>query len=410
MNALVEATPISGPARVNSTNSDSRTIELSATLQIVKRRQVPGFLSGAQSRERVGGLAGLRDRDEQRPRRDHGIAVAIFAREFDARRNAADLLEEIAGNETGVIARSAGGDVHGLDLREHGVRGGSERGVQQAAAGNALLERLGYRARLLVDLLEHEMPVLAALDRVGGQVAFPHGSRDFAARRLDDANRLAADFGDVALLEKQEPPRHGQQRGDVRGDEILVDAEADDDRTARAREHDAVGVALADDRERIGALQFGDGLAYGAEQVVRVHEVMVNAVRDDLGVGLGAEAVAQILELGAQQVVILDDAVVHDGDAVPRHVRMRVAHRGNAVRRPARMRDADVARDRRLLDSLLQHFDLADRAQPGQRAARIDDRKARRIVAAIFEAPQSLEQDRNDITLGDDTYDSTHEA
>ena len=32
--ALVEATPISGPARVNSTRSDSRTIELSATLQI----------------------------------------------------------------------------------------------------------------------------------------------------------------------------------------------------------------------------------------------------------------------------------------------------------------------------------------------------------------------------------------
>ncbi len=35
VNALVEATPISGPARVNSTNSDSRTMELSATLQIV---------------------------------------------------------------------------------------------------------------------------------------------------------------------------------------------------------------------------------------------------------------------------------------------------------------------------------------------------------------------------------------
>ena len=35
VNALVEATPISGPARVKSTKFDSRTIELSATLQIV---------------------------------------------------------------------------------------------------------------------------------------------------------------------------------------------------------------------------------------------------------------------------------------------------------------------------------------------------------------------------------------
>ncbi len=32
--ALVEATPISGPARVSSTSSDSRTNELSGTLQM----------------------------------------------------------------------------------------------------------------------------------------------------------------------------------------------------------------------------------------------------------------------------------------------------------------------------------------------------------------------------------------
>ena len=34
VNALVEATPISGPARVSMTSSDSRTSELSGTLQI----------------------------------------------------------------------------------------------------------------------------------------------------------------------------------------------------------------------------------------------------------------------------------------------------------------------------------------------------------------------------------------
>ena len=34
VNALVEATPISGPARVSITRSDSRTRELSGTLQI----------------------------------------------------------------------------------------------------------------------------------------------------------------------------------------------------------------------------------------------------------------------------------------------------------------------------------------------------------------------------------------
>ena len=66
VNALVEATPISGPARVSSTRSDSRTMELSATLQMVSVRQIAGLLGVAQRRQRVGGLAGLRDGDEQR--------------------------------------------------------------------------------------------------------------------------------------------------------------------------------------------------------------------------------------------------------------------------------------------------------------------------------------------------------
>ena len=45
VNALVDATPISGPARVSSTRSDSRTSELSGTLHIGQRRQVARLLA-----------------------------------------------------------------------------------------------------------------------------------------------------------------------------------------------------------------------------------------------------------------------------------------------------------------------------------------------------------------------------
>ena len=41
VNALVEATPISGPARVRSTSSDSRTSEDSGTLQIARVDRYP---------------------------------------------------------------------------------------------------------------------------------------------------------------------------------------------------------------------------------------------------------------------------------------------------------------------------------------------------------------------------------
>jgi len=40
--------------------------------------------------------------------------------------------------------------------------------------------------------------------------------------------------------------------------------------------------------------------------------MMVNAVRDDLGVGFRGKAVTQAFELRAQRLVIFDDAVVND--------------------------------------------------------------------------------------------------
>src|SRR2546429_5057390 len=45
---------------------------------------------------------------------------------------------------------------------------------------------------------------------------------------------------------------------------------------------------------------------------------IVDAVGDDLGVGLGGEPVAAALEIGTQLLVVLDDAVVHDREAVAR--------------------------------------------------------------------------------------------
>ena len=118
-------------------------------------RQVAGLLGHAQRRERVGRLARLRDRDEQRVLRHDGIAIAILARDLDPARQARDLLDVVLRDGAGVIARAARDDLHRLGATEHFGGQRSERGFQQLAAGDALFERLRDRARLLVDLLEH---------------------------------------------------------------------------------------------------------------------------------------------------------------------------------------------------------------------------------------------------------------
>ena len=70
-------------------------------------------------------------------------------------------------------------------------------------------------------------------------------------------------------------------------------------------------------------------------------EQLLDQVTQDFRVGLGTELVSQLLELGSKDDVILDDAVVNEGDPF-RAVRVRVGvDRGRCpVRGPSRVADA----------------------------------------------------------------------
>ena len=85
-----------------------------------------------------------------------------------------------------MIARAARDDVHVLGALEN-VRGGRpERRLEQAAVGDALLKRLRDGARLLVDLLEHEVPVLALLRGIRRQLALADRALDRVAVLVED--------------------------------------------------------------------------------------------------------------------------------------------------------------------------------------------------------------------------------
>jgi hypothetical protein len=298
--------------------------------------------------------------------------------------------------------------VHVLGALEDLRGGGSERLLEQAAVGDALRECVGDRARLLVDLLEHEVPVLALLGGIGGELALADRTVDGSAVLVEHLDGGAADVGDVAFLQEHEAARHGQQRGDVRGDEVLVDPEADDHRTTLAREDDALGLLLTDDRERVRALELRDGGAHGLEQILLRLQMVVYTMGDHFGVGLRSEFVTGLLQILAQLFVVLDDAVVNDGEAVVRDVRVGIALRGHAVRRPARVRDAHLAVGRVRVDRVLEHLHLADGAQPLEVRRAIEHRDAGGVVAAILEPAQAFHQDRDDVALSDGSDDAAH--
>ncbi len=312
-----------------------------------QRRQVAELLAQSHRGQRIGRLPGLRNRYQQGVLLDHGIAVAVFAGDLDPTRQPAVLFDEVTGDDAGMKAGAAGDDMHAGGAPEDLRRRRSKCGFEQVPVGHALLQGVGNGARLLVDFLEHVVLVRALFGGVGREFALAHRPRHVAALAVKDAATFARDFGHVAFLQKHETPRDRQERGNVGSDEILVLAQADDDRATHAGDDDAVWLLLADHGERVGPFEFDDRGAHRLEQIAKALHVKMDSVRDDFGIGLGFKLIARGFQLLAQLLVILDDAVVHDGEAVARDVRVRVALAGGSVRCPAGVGDAQRARDRR---------------------------------------------------------------
>src|ERR1700741_5437466 len=98
----------------------------------------------------------------------------------------------------------------------------------------------------------------------------------------------------------------------------------------------------------------------------------VNPMGNDFGVGFRAELVTRALQLLAQLIVILDDAVMYDRDTVTRQMRVRIALARYAVRRPARMGNSDLSGSRRGLQILVEHSNLTHSSQPLQMVCSVE--------------------------------------
>ena len=135
---------------------------------------------------------------------------------------------------------------------------------------------------------------------------------------------------------------------------------------------------------------------------------MMNAVSNHFGIGLGGEDVTQAFQIGAQCLVILDDPVVDDGDAVAGHVRMRISRGRHAVSGPSGVGDSHMAVDGGSGERGLERAYLAHRAHSSQLMPGRQHRKSGGIVAAVFETAQAFHQDGNGIALRDHAHYSAH--
>ena len=231
-------------------------------MQIAERVRVAEFLRVLQRGQRVGGLARLRDDDHQRRRVGHAVAVAVLAGDLDRARDARQRLDPLLRDQARVVARAAGEDQHAVDLAPATA---SAFGPKRCGpiAGDAF-ERVGDRARLLEDLLLHEVAVRTELDARARRLDVDDRRARPARRARRRSRRTRAHVGDVAFLEIRDAARDRQQRRGVGGEEVVVLADADDQRAPLPRADDAAGLARRDHRDRVGAVELGDRRLHGA--------------------------------------------------------------------------------------------------------------------------------------------------
>ena len=247
-------------------------------------------------------------------------------------------------------------------------------------------ERVADDLRLLVDLLGHEVAIIALLGEQAAGGADDDAPLDRLAVDIAKFRACASHHDPVAFFEIGDAVGEGGERQRVRAQKHLVVAIADRERRALPGANEQVVLALEEIDQRIGAAHALQRRLHRIRRRLAGRHFVGDQKGRDFRIGLGHEAVALGRQLLAQRLEILDDAVVHHRQPVA-GVRMGVGFRRLAVGRPARMADADLARQRRGFEAGFEVLQLALGAHARQRAM-LQRRHAGGIIAAIFQSLQ----------------------
>ena len=221
-----------------------------------------------------------------------------------------------------------------------------------------------------------------------------------------DLRALARQHDPVALLEIADRVGERRERDGVGAEIHLAVAVADRERRAPAGADHQVVLAGEQEGEREGAAQLLERRGHRLDRRLAGLHLAGDEMGDDLGVGLAGELGAVLDQALAQFAEVLDNAVMHDGDLVGR-VRMRVALGRPAVRRPAGMADADQAAERLLVEPVLQRPQFALGAAAAEHAV-VERGDAGRVVAAVFEALERIDQVAGDRLGPENSDDAAH--
>ena len=355
--------------------------------------------------KRIGGLARLRNEDRERTRVERHFAVTELGCNIDFDRQVSKAFEPIPRHHAGIICGAAGGDGNALERAE--VE--RQRHRQRDAPGDHIeivRERVTDDFRLFVNFLRHEMAMVAFVDQHYRSLRLEHVAVNGFAIGVVNLGAVAVNDRAIAVLQIADRIGEGGERDRIGTDIHGVVAKTDRQRRAFAGADQQIILAGKEKGERERAAQPRQRRFHRLDRRTALFDLVADQMRDHLAVGLGRELGTLAFQLASQLAEILDDAVMHDGNHVGR-VRMRVGFVRPAVRRPAGVADADRSRERFPRESLFQILELALGAAARQHAM-LERGNASRIVAAILEAFERIDEKRRDRFAADDADNAAH--
>jgi len=274
----------------------------------------------------------------------------------------------------------------------------------QDPAGNGIADGTG----LLVDLLEHEVLVPPLFRHQWGPV-------DMLPRLLD---LVAADFAklrfpvtgtehdQLAVFHEDHVSGVGENRRYIGGDKELFLANPHHHRRALLGGNHDPRLSLAEDADRIGAPDLGQGVAYRRLETAAGRQFLLDEMGYDLGVGFAFEDMTGLTQPVLQLEIVLDDTVM-DHDDRSGFMGMGIDLGRTTMGGPAGMPDTDGAGQGTGKQPFFQidQFTFA----PGDGGAAADNRAdAGRVVTAVFKPFQPVEDNWCCLLVSYIAYNAAH--
>lgn len=171
---------------------------------------------------------------------------------------------------------------------------------------------------------------------------FADGAFDGVTGAVGNANKFRRNVCDVAVFEEDETAGISEDCSDIAGGESFVVTDGEQEGALESSGDDFVGAIGAESDDCVGTADEFKSFPNGADESIFRGIKFGNEVCDDFGIGFGGEFVPASEQIVSQIDVILDDAVVNDGEFTV-FVGVSIGFAGSSVRSPSRMSDAGVS-------------------------------------------------------------------